>query len=129
MRVLTVIIVLLSSPALADPPTSFGAATDTAVELWWAIGPVSFYCHCPYRPATAGEKKIRKGNLWVDGAICGYKGQDLITSKGKPNARTMRIEWEHVVPADRIATGFGCQDQTRDECRAIDGYEEAGKPL
>lgn len=28
-------------------------------------------------------------------------------------------------PADWIATGFGCQDQTRSECRTIDGYDEA----
>jgi len=37
----------------------------------------------------------------------------------------MRIEWEHIVPADWIATGFGCQDKTRAQCREIDGFKKA----
>ena len=68
---------------------------------------------------------IRSGNLWVVGSVCGYRAKDLITSSGKPNARTTRIEWEHIVPADWIATGFGCQDDTRSECRQIPGFEAA----
>lgn len=68
---------------------------------------------------------IRSGNLWVIGSVCGYQAHDVMSSKGKPRAQTMRIEWEHVVPADWIATGFGCQDQTRSECRGIDGFDEA----
>ena len=112
-------------PALADPPGDFGSAKDTAQELWWDVGPSSFYCHCPYRLATPEEKAIRKGNLWVIASVCGYQADDLITSKGKPNARAMRIEWEHIVPADWIATGFNCQEMKRDECRQIDGFKEA----
>ena len=119
------VVLLASGQALADPPSSFENAKTTAIELWWEIGPASFYCKCPYRLATTEEKQIVNGNLWVIGSVCGYQAKTLITKKGKPNARAMRIEWEHVVPADWIATGFGCQDQTRDECRAIDGYNEA----
>ena len=125
MPLFILVVLLLSGQALADPPGSFKNAKTAALALWWEIGPVSFYCRCPYRFATTEEKQIRKGNLWVIGSVCGYEAKALITKKGKPNARAMRIEWEHVVPADWIATGFGCQDQTRDECRAIDGYEEA----
>ena len=43
----------------------------------------------------------------------------------KGNARIDRIEWEHVVPAEWIATGFGCQEDTRAACRKIDGFKEA----
>jgi len=122
---LLLVLVAVPSIARAEPPTSFDSAKDAAVELWWEIGPVSFYCQCPYRPATAEEKMIRSGNLWVVGSVCGYRAKDLITSSGKPNARTTRIEWEHIVPADWIATGFGCQDDTRSECRQIPGFEAA----
>jgi deoxyribonuclease-1 len=125
MRALALIILLLSSQALAEPPSNFNNAKTAALGLWWDIGPSSFYCRCPYRLASKEEKQIRKGNLWVIGSVCGYEAKDPITSKGKPNARAMRIEWEHIVPADWIATGFGCQDKTRAECRSIDGYNEA----
>lgn len=119
--------VLCSIPVLswAEPPTSFDNAKDAAIELWWDIGPATFYCGCPYREATLEEKNIRSGNLWVIGSVCGYRAKDATTSKGKPNARTMRIEWEHIVPADWIATGFGCRQQTRSECRQIPGYDQA----
>ena len=106
---LTRVALLLSGQAGADPPSNFDNAKTAAQALWWEIGPSSLYCGCPYRLATAEEKLIRKGNLWVIGSVCGYEAKTLITKKGKPNARTMRIEWEHIVPADWIATGFGCQ--------------------
>ncbi len=120
-----VLVGLLAAPALAEPPKDFGAGKKAAAKLWWDIGPASFYCHCPYREATAEEKKIRRGNLWVVGFACGYQAQEPITSKGKVNARPLRIEWEHIVPADWIATGFNCRDKKREECRTIPGYDEA----
>lgn len=119
------VLCLVSATLRAEPPTSFDGAKDAAVRLWWDIGPVTFYCGCPYREATPQEKNIRPGNLWVIGSVCGYQAKTPITSKGKPNARATRIEWEHIVPADWIATGFGCRDQTRSECRAIPGYDQA----
>jgi deoxyribonuclease-1 len=125
MRALVLIILFLSGEALAQPPSNFGSAKTAAVKLWWDIGPSSFYCQCPYRRTTVEEKQIRSGNLWVVGSVCGYQAKNPVTSKGKPNARTTRIEWEHIVPADWIATGFDCQDQIRAQCRAITGYNEA----
>ncbi len=125
MRIIALLILLVVSPALAGPPSDFQSAKKAAVELWWEIGPVSFYCGCPYRPATAEEKQIRSGNLWVIASVCGYQPHDPLSASGQPRAQTMRIEWEHVVPADWIATGFGCQDKTRSECRAIDGFKQA----
>lgn len=109
----------------ARPPKTFDGAKPVAIRLWWDIGATSFYCGCAYRPATSAEKKMRSGNLWVGGDGCTYKPRNAKTLKGKLNARASRIEWEHVVPADWIATGFGCQKNTRKECRAIKGYEEA----
>jgi len=122
---LLLLLTLIALPAYAEPPRDFSQGKDRAVELWWEIGPISMYCGCPYRLATKEEKLIRSGNLWVIGSVCGYQAHDLMSENGKPRAQTMRIEWEHVVPADWIATGFGCQDMTRNECRAIDGFEQA----
>ena len=109
----------------ANPPSSFDSAKRAAVGLWWDIGAESFYCDCPYRPATAAERAMRSGNLWVGGVDCPYEPKRPTTSAGDPNPRATRIEWEHVVPADWIATGFGCQDDTRAACRRINGYKEA----
>ncbi len=120
-----IMIALVAMPAFAEPPTSFEHAKNTAQKLWWEIGPSSFYCRCPYRKATKEEKLIRKGNLWVIGFACGYKAKRLVTKKGKPNARALRIEWEHIVPAEWIASGFNCKDLTRKECRKVDGYKKA----
>ena len=127
MRILTFFLLLLLSTntAIAEPPRSFNSSKKVTVSLWWDIGPSSFYCDCPYRSATAHEKLIRSGNLWVDGSVCGYKPKKALSDSGKPRATTMRIEWEHVVPADWIATGFNCQDLTRDDCRNINGFKEA----
>tara|TARA_R110000824_G_scaffold180885_3_gene361445 strand:+ start:6299 stop:7045 length:747 start_codon:yes stop_codon:yes gene_type:complete len=125
LLLLCTVLCLVPAVLRAEPPTNFDNAKDAAVSLWWEIGPATFYCGCPYREATPEEKKIRSGNLWVIGSVCGYQAKDATTSKGKPNARSMRIEWEHIVPADWIATGFGCRDQTRSECRAIPGYDQA----
>ncbi len=124
---LTLFILYSTFPSLtlAEPPSSFNGAKKTAVELWWEIGPITHYCSCPYRPASPEEKKLRPGNLWIESAVCGYQAKDPVTKKGKPNARAMRVEWEHVVPADWIATGFKCQEKTRKECRSISGYKEA----
>jgi len=131
MRRAMIGIVLLSGlgTASAAPPTHFDSAKEDAIRLWWDIGPVSFYCECPYRPATRGEKRIRPGNLWVVGSVCGYEAHDPVYPSGRPNARTMRIEWEHVVPREWIATGFGCQDASVSDCREIDGFEEAESDL
>ena len=117
--------IFLSVPVIAGPPTSFNSGKKAATKLWWEIGATTFYCSCPYRWATDEEKEIRKGNLWVEADQCNYEPKDPLTSAGKPNARVSRVEWEHVVPADWIATGFQCQEMTRSECRKIDGYKEA----
>lgn len=116
---------LISIPALAEPPGNFNSAKKSATSLWWQIGPKSFYCSCSYRDATADEKRQRPGNLWVEADTCGYRPKLPVTSSGKPNARATRIEWEHIVPADWIATGFGCREMTRAQCREIPGYDQA----
>ena len=113
-----------ATPGFAAPPRSFGAAKPVATKLWWDIGPISFYCECPYREATHQEKKIRTGGLWVIGSACGYRARTTKTKKGKVNARALRIEFEHVVPAHWLKKGFNCRG-TRKECRKIPGYKHA----
>ena len=120
-----ILIALVATSAFAEPPTSFRNAKKITPELWRVIGPSSFYCKCPYRKATKEEKMLSQGNLWVIGFACGYKAKQPVTKKGKPNARALRIEWEHIVPAEWIASGFNCKDLTRKDCREVDGFHEA----
>jgi len=119
------LLLTLSLTAHAEPPVSFEDGKGQAEELWWDIGSKSFYCACNYRKATVEEKKLRPGNLWVGGPDCPYSPRNPITRSGNRNSRMDRIEWEHVVPAEWIATGFGCQEDTRAACRKIDGFKEA----
>lgn len=109
----------------AEPPVSFENGKDQAETLWWDIGPKSFYCGCDYREATTYEKKLQPGNLGVGGVDCPYSPRTPLTRSSKRNARIDRIEWEHVVPAEWIATGFDCQEDSRAACRKIDGFKEA----
>lgn len=123
---LVIILAVLSlGGASAEPPHGFDAAKRVAIPLWFEIGPVSLYCGCPYRVATEAERALRRGGLWVETAECGYIPRVETTRSGNPNARALRIEWEHVVPAEFIATGFGCQNATRADCQKIEGFELA----
>jgi deoxyribonuclease-1 len=119
------LLAFLATVAFAEPPVSFEDGKDQAEDLWWNIGAKSFYCGCSYRKATPEEKKLRPGNLWVGGEDCGYEARNPVTRSGKRNARMDRIEWEHIVPAEWIATGFSCQEDTRAACRKIEGFKEA----
>ena len=104
-------------PAYSEPPSDYKSGKAVAETLWWKIGPSSFYCDCPYRRATPEEKDIRKGNLWVIGFACGYIARNPTTKERKINARALRIEFEHVVPADMLKSGFDCANLSRRECR------------
>ena len=108
---------LLIHPANAEPPKDYKSGKRIAETLWWDIGPSSFYCNCPYRSATSEEKEIRKGNLWIVGFACGYTAKSATTRDGKVNARALRIEFEHVVPAEMLKKGFSCTHLSRTECR------------
>ncbi|MFC1482604.1 hypothetical protein ACFL51_02240, partial [Myxococcota bacterium] len=62
-------------------PKSFSAAKRIALRTIYAGHRTTFYCRCGYTPRKQ-----------VSPARCGYRPR-------RANARSKRIEWEHVVPA------------------------------
>ncbi|KKJ75229.1 hypothetical protein WH95_19620 [Kiloniella litopenaei] len=69
---------------------TFRKAKKEAVKIYKGHE-VAFYSGCSY---SYKEKK-----LVPNAASCGYTPRNPITKKGKINPRTVRIEWEHVMPA------------------------------
>ncbi len=76
--------------AHAEHPTSFSKAKRLAAQIYEGHE-VTVYCGCRY--IYQGKKLV------PDPTSCGYEPRIPITRKGKPNARAVRIEWEHVMPA------------------------------
>lgn len=59
----------------------------------------TFYCDIPY--VYLGKKAV----IQNDGS---YTPRKPLTKKGKPNPRTQRIEWEHIVPAENFGRHLPC---------------------
>jgi len=87
---LLISLLLVSTPASAEPPKSFSKAKKVAAQVYKGMEK-TFYCGCDY--GYQGKKLV------PDPKACGYKPRIPVTRKGKPNARATRIEWEHVMPA------------------------------
>lgn len=69
----------------------------------------SIYCGCDIK--RQGKKLV------PDPTQCGYVPRNAITRSGKPNARAVRIEWEHIVPAWEFGHQLQCwQDGGRKNC-------------
>lgn len=69
----------------------------------------SIYCGCDIK--RQGKKLI------PDPSACGYKPRNAVTRSGKPNARAVRIEWEHIVPAWEFGHQLQCwQNGGRKNC-------------
>jgi deoxyribonuclease-1 len=96
------LLLLISTTALAEPPQSFSQAKKIATEIY-ADHQVSFYCGCSYARI--------ENKLTPDLQSCGYKPR-------KEPKRASRIEWEHVVPAWAFGHQLQCwQDGGRKNCR------------
>ena len=61
------ILIVSSSLALAEPPSTFSAGKKEAKKLWETIGKNSFYCDCAYRGVTPEERAVnsRLGSLRI----------------------------------------------------------------
>jgi len=91
--------------------TSFTTAKKRAMEVT-APHRETFYCGCDFDA---------EGNVSDD--KCGYVPRNMFTSSGDVNLRTVRIEWEHIVPAARMGKGRKCWEQREafEECRTSSG--------
>lgn len=77
----------------------------------------TFYCDCKI------EWKGKKGS--PDAESCGYTPRKPITSSGKKNARAVRIEWEHVIPAYWFGHQMQCwQDGGRKACKKNNKFRQ-----
>ena len=91
------------------PVSSFRVAKQKARDEIYYDNKETFYCGCSFTPTTTSGGSISSEE-------CGYKPK-------KNNARSKRIEWEHVVPAYEIYKNLSCN---------IDGHPECiknGKPF
>ncbi|WP_162063493.1 endonuclease [Vibrio taketomensis] len=112
-KLLSLLLVITASSAIAAPPTSFSAAKREAVSIYKDLEKdinynTSFYCGCDI------NWQGKKGVPDLDG--CGYK-----IRKQTQKVRATRIEWEHVVPAWQFGHQLKCwQDGGRKNCSRRD---------
>lgn len=72
----------------------------------------SLYCGCDIK--KQGKKLV------PDPVNCGYIPRNKLTRSGKVNARALRIEWEHIVPAWEFGHQLQCwQNGGRKNCRKV----------
>ncbi|MFC1482422.1 endonuclease [Myxococcota bacterium] len=122
---LITILVLITFPSLshADPfrwtgcfstpdgmpraPKSFSAAKRIALRTIYQGHRTTFYCRCGYTPRKQ-----------VSPSRCGYKPR-------RANARSKRIEWEHIVPAAAFGKHRPCWK--RRDCTSKRGRKIRGR--
>ncbi len=95
-------LLVLAAPAAADPPETFSTAKKIARDQVYGDRPITFYCGCYYMA------RGRSGGV-IDPSDCGYSAR-------KNQARAGRLEWEHVVPASRIAGHRKCWKTGNSKC-------------
>ncbi|GAA0685416.1 deoxyribonuclease I [Marinobacterium maritimum] len=107
---LAVVLLLTSTVAFADHPSSFSAAKKILDrEVYTGADRVTFYCGCDYSLAPHPDKPDRK-RLTPLADSCGLQPR-------KNANRAARIEWEHVVPAWEFGHQLQCwQDGGRKGC-------------
>jgi deoxyribonuclease-1 len=107
--VLTLPVLIFSFGASAqEPPSSFSKAKRLLADIHHEIGHLeTLYCGCPYERTTASGGD-------VDRRACGLEAR-------KNEARSDRIEWEHVVPASWMGSMRPCWQLKAQAYPACDG--------
>jgi deoxyribonuclease-1 len=90
---------LTNIAATAEDGWSFGKSKKLAKDIY-SDNQVTFYCGCDYQ--TKGTKLI------PDWDSCDYFPRNEYTNSGKVNSRSLRIEWEHVMPAWFFGSEMKC---------------------
>ena len=76
--------------ASAEITWNFSKSKKFAKDIY-SGNETTFYCGCSYQ--AKGKKLLAHWNS------CGYSPRSEYTKSGKLNIRSLRIEWEHVMPA------------------------------
>lgn len=93
------LVALLAFTILSLHADSFDQSKKILKEIY-KDHQITFYCGCNY----SYENK----DSMIDRSSCGYEPRIPITKKSNPNERTMRIEWEHVMPAENFGKHLPC---------------------
>lgn len=104
----TIFILTLALTSLSANAVSFNTAKRKLNEIY-KIEPYTFYCNCHISWDSSTDKPSPSAKL------CGYTARNPVTSSGKPNKRSTRIEWEHKIPAEEFGRQLGCWEPYVDE--------------
>lgn len=124
-------LVIMAQTALAEFPSSFSQAKKFAEKHVYFDHLTTFYCECDY-VFDDNQDIDQDGNThetMIYPSQCGYIPRNPVTSSGKQNARTSRIEWEHIMLAHLIG---GHLDQWKNkekysECKKPNGKYKSGR--
>lgn len=84
--------------------TSFSQSKKLLLKRVYFDNQRTFYCDNPYEIKQINGKE--KALIIKDKTY--YTPRRAFTKKGKPNIRSMRIEWEHIVPAHNFGKHLPC---------------------
>lgn len=106
--IIAVFTCLISFHLQAEQFTRFSTAKRHLIKTL-SSDTKSIYCGCDIK--RQGKKLV------PDPFDCGYIPRNAITRSGKPNARAVRIEWEHIVSAWEFGHQLQCwQSGGRKNC-------------
>lgn len=115
---LTVFVVLVLVFPEQGVALSFNQAKKEAIKIYHGHE-VAFYSGCSY--GYKGKKLVPIA------ASCGYIPRNARTKSGKINARAVRIEWEHVMPAWVFGHQRKCWQMDLDQNGKKDGRKGCKK--
>lgn len=102
--------------ASAEVDWSFSKSKELAKDIY-TDNQITFYCGCNYQTK---EKKLIPN--WDS---CDYFPRNEYTKSGKVNSRSLRIEWEHVMPAWFFGHGMKCwKNGGRKACKKDNQFEK-----
>lgn len=120
------IILILGFPlfcvsAYADVDWNFSKAKKLAKDIY-SGDETTFYCGCDYKEEGKKLIPVRKP--------CGYFPRNEFTKAGKVNSRSIRIEWEHVMPAWFFGNTMSCWKKGgRKACKKDKNFEKMESDL
>ncbi len=115
---LILILIAVTSVSYAGQNESFSKSKKQLRKIY-QNNQTTFYCGCSY---NYKDKKDM-----IDETSCGYKPRLPYFKSGKPNIRSKRIEWEHVVPAENFGRQFTCWRNGDSSCVTSKGKSYKGR--
>ncbi|PCH58876.1 MAG: deoxyribonuclease [Burkholderiaceae bacterium] len=108
---LVIIFAIVSGVAYAGPNESF-SKSKKQLKTIYQNHQTTFYCNCKYDYQDKSDM--------IDNSSCRYVPR-------KPNTRSKRIEWEHVVPAENFGRQFACWRDGSPSCVKSNGKQYKGR--